>query len=44
MKTRMDAYLKATNDPRLNGNGEVFESYERLRGPMREFPRPDWAQ
>ena len=44
MRSQMGAYLMATNDPRVTGNGDVFETYERLRGPMREFPEPEWVQ
>ncbi len=39
----LGAYLMETNDPRVTGNGDIFESYPRLRGPMREFPEPDWV-
>lgn len=42
MRERMGGYLMATDDPRVTGRGHVFESYERLRGPMREFPEPEW--
>ncbi len=40
LRGRLGAYLMQTHDPRVTGNGEVFESYPRLVGPMREFP-PD---
>jgi len=36
---KLVSYLEATGDPRVTGNGDVFESYERLRGPMRAFPK-----
>lgn len=39
----LGAYLMETNDPRVSGYGEIFETYPRLRGPMRDFPKPDWA-
>ena len=44
MRRQMGAYLMATDDPRVTGNGDIFETYERLRGPMRKFPEPDWVQ
>ncbi len=44
MRSQMGAYLMATNDPRVTGNGDIFETYERLRGPMREFPEPEWVK
>ncbi|MFP4091884.1 MAG: sulfatase [Cyclobacteriaceae bacterium] len=44
MRTKMGGYLMATDDPRVSGNGEIFESYERLSGPMRKYPLPDWAE
>ncbi|GAA4305816.1 hypothetical protein GCM10023143_11340 [Compostibacter hankyongensis] len=34
--------LKETHDPRLGETPDVWESYRRY-GPMREFPRPAWA-
>ncbi|MFP4288354.1 MAG: sulfatase [Bacteroidales bacterium] len=42
-RRKLGAYLMETNDPRVTGKGDIFESYPRLRGPMREFPRPDWV-
>lgn len=44
MRSRMGAYLMATDDPRVTGRGDIFETYERLRGPMRDFPEPDWVR
>lgn len=44
LRTRLGGYLMRTGDPRVTGNGEVFESYPRLRGEMRMFPKPEWAQ
>jgi len=32
-------YLKKTNDARVKGNGDIWETYPRLRGPMRKFPK-----
>jgi len=40
---RLTAYLKQTNDPRLTGNGDVWETYPRI-SPMRWFPTPPWAK
>ncbi|MFS8616895.1 MAG: sulfatase [Solitalea sp.] len=40
LRGRLGAYLMQTQDPRVTGNGEIFESYPRLVGPMRKFP-PD---
>jgi uncharacterized sulfatase len=39
----LGAYLMETNDPRVTGYGEIFETYPRLRGPMRDFLKPAWA-
>jgi uncharacterized sulfatase len=36
----LGGYLMKTNDPRVTGNGDVFESYPRLKGPIRDFPAP----
>lgn len=44
LRTRLGGYLMRTGDPRVTGNGEIFESYPRLRGSMRKFPEPDWAR
>lgn len=43
LRGRLGAYLMQTLDPRVTGNGEIFESYPRLVGPMRAFP-PDSTQ
>ncbi|HEX6068473.1 MAG TPA: sulfatase [Longimicrobiaceae bacterium] len=42
-RERLEARLRETGDPRVLGNGDVWESYERLEGPMRRFPTPEWA-
>jgi uncharacterized sulfatase len=42
-RERLHAYLKSTGDARVLGNGEIWETYERLVGPIREFPAPEWA-
>jgi len=36
----MDDYLRKTNDPRVTGSGDVFETYKR-HSPIRRFPPPD---
>lgn len=44
LKNKLTNYLKKTGDPREQGtNTEIFESYPRLRGPMRSFPKIDLA-
>ncbi|MGK0187801.1 MAG: N-sulfoglucosamine sulfohydrolase [Verrucomicrobiales bacterium] len=40
---RLNSYLSQTADPRVTGNGDVWESYPRVSG-LRWFPVPDWAQ
>lgn len=42
-RDRLTTTLKETGDPRAVGDGEIWESYPRLRGPMRDFPAPEWA-
>lgn len=42
-RQRLDARLRETGDPRVLGTGDIWESYERRAGPMREFPEPEWA-
>lgn len=37
----LGGYLMKTNDPRVTGKGDVFEDYPRLRGAIRNFPRPE---
>jgi uncharacterized sulfatase len=43
LRERLHAFLKTTGDPRVLGNGDIFESYERLTGAERSFPAPEWA-
>ncbi len=43
LETKLNEYLKATGDPRLNGNGDIWESYIRY-SKLRSFPKPDWAR
>jgi uncharacterized sulfatase len=39
----LGAYLMKTNDPRVTGNGDIYETYVRY-SHIRKFPRPDWLQ
>lgn len=43
LNNRLNEYLTETNDPRVVGNGDVWESYPRVSS-LRWFPIPDWAQ
>ena len=43
LRNQLMSFLEKTGDPRVIGNAEVWEGYPRLRGPMREFPIPEWA-
>ncbi len=38
--TQMDAYLRETGDPRMVGDGEIFETYPRY-SKHRTFPKPE---
>ena len=38
LKILLDAKLHETGDPRVGGNPEIWETYPRLEGKMREFP------
>ena len=42
MWKRMEEYLGKTGDPRVVGDGEIFETYRRY-GKHRVFPEPDWV-
>ena len=42
-RERLMQMLVQTGDPRVVGDGDVWESYPRIVGPMREFPVPEWA-
>lgn len=44
LRNRLYKKLGETGDPLISGNPEIWESYPRLRGPMREFPVPIWAE
>jgi N-sulfoglucosamine sulfohydrolase len=37
----LGGYLMKTNDPRVTGKGDIFETYPRLRGSIRNFPKPE---
>jgi len=39
---QLETYLKQTGDPRITGNGDIFETYPRYSG-IRWFPKPNWA-
>ncbi len=39
---RLHNFLRRTDDPRVSGRGEVFETYKRY-SRLRQFPQPDWA-
>ncbi len=43
LRNQLMSFLEKTEDPRVIGNGYIWEEYPRLRGPMREFPIPEWA-
>jgi N-sulfoglucosamine sulfohydrolase len=42
LRERLMDYLKETGDPRVTGNGDVWETYPRY-SPLRWFPTPPWA-
>ncbi|QNN21888.1 sulfatase [Planctomycetales bacterium ZRK34] len=39
---QLDRHLRASGDPRLHGQGDVFETYPRY-SHLRQFVKPDWA-
>lgn len=43
LRERLDAHLRKTGDPRVTGNGDIFETYPRY-SHIRWFPVPDWAK
>ncbi|MGK7394248.1 MAG: sulfatase family protein [Candidatus Cyclobacteriaceae bacterium M3_2C_046] len=43
LASQLGGYLMVTEDPRVTGQGDLWESYPRLRGSIRKFPQPDWA-
>jgi len=42
LQDRLFTYLKETNDARVSGNGDVWETYPRVSG-LRWFPEPSWV-
>jgi N-sulfoglucosamine sulfohydrolase len=42
LRDQLFNHLIETGDPRVTGNGDVWETYPRVAS-MRWFPRPDWA-
>lgn len=40
---QLGGYLMQTGDPRVTGNGDVYESYKRYILPVRKFPVPEWV-
>jgi len=44
MRAQLGGFLMKTEDPRVTGQGDIWESYPRLRGSIRRFPVPEWAQ
>lgn len=42
-RNRLIEKLEETGDPRVTANEDVWESYPRLRGQMREFKVPFWV-
>ena len=36
---RLESYLRETGDPRVTGDGDIWETYERY-SPIRTFPEP----
>ncbi len=43
LAAQMTAFLKDTGDPRIQGKGDIFETYPRY-SKHRYFPKPDWAR
>jgi N-sulfoglucosamine sulfohydrolase len=42
-RNRLQVRLEITHDPRVVGNGDIWEEYVRY-SPIREFPEPDWKK
>lgn len=42
LRDRLTRYLTETGDPRMTGDGDVWETYPRY-SPLRWFPTPPWA-
>jgi uncharacterized sulfatase len=43
MRNDLQQRLTDTQDPRVTGDGDIWESYVRY-SPIRKFPKPDWAE
>lgn len=43
LRVQLVDYLTKTNDPRILGQGDIFETYGRYGQEMRTFPPPEWA-
>ncbi|MFC2125449.1 sulfatase [Bacteroidota bacterium] len=42
LRTKFESYLVETGDPRMTGDGDVYETYPRY-SPIRDFSVPEWA-
>jgi uncharacterized sulfatase len=42
-RKRLQERLEETEDPRVVGNGDIWEEYVRY-SPIRQFPEPDWKK
>ncbi len=43
LEAQLNAYLAKTDDARVTGNGDIWETYPRVSA-LRWFPVPDWAK
>lgn len=43
LEKRLNQFLETTGDPRLTGNGDIWDQYKRY-SRIRSFPEPDWAK
>ena len=43
LRKQLEDHLKETKDPRVMGNGDIWETYIRY-SPIRTFPVPDWKK
>ena len=42
-REKLGGYLMKTGDPRVTGNGDIYETYVRY-SHIRHFPKPDWLK
>ena len=42
LERELNSFLRSTNDPRIMGNGDIFESYPRV-SRLRQFPQAYWV-